>query len=590
MLKHLSVTNFMALEKLELEFTAPIQIFAGQNEAGKSSIRDSILWLFTGTARGLKTHSDQAALIKEGSKFTEVSALLADGRGFTRRKTAKTAAQVMGDIPEIGLAPALLFDPYTFLAMEEGARRELLFKVIPNLSPTEQNVFDRISRWPAVEETVAGGTEPLAIIKSIAKMAASHGFPGAEKECVAKRREAKRVRDEYKGATEPEKILAIDGDEYDIPTLNLPAIEATLKDLQKEKDDFLRQKGAGEARVLRLATVQAKLEKIGIPAVPDTTAIGKLEDDIQATKKAMEVNAQEIKKATVKSQTFPATCPAITLEKVSCPKAGQKVGAEPTVPGVLEALNQNLNGLVKKLETSMAEQGNLKSQVETYQALVGKKEALEEELTRLSAESEAVGTDYDTEIATRQRRIDRGVAFDRAVHDYNLALDRYQDTITRLAAAEQEVIIYDALQKALAPDGIPSQMIAEALDGINELLEEAASYFFPGRYLHLTGELGIVLQNSPYITLSKSAKYRVGIAFQYALARLTGARILLIDEADILDDDRQDDLIKFLLAKVADFDQIMVFMTCTEPPDFVWDGNEMQVWWLENGAITKVAP
>ena len=59
---------------------------------------------------------------------------------------------------------------------------------------------------------------------------------------------------------------------------------------------------------------------------------------------------------------------------------------------------------------------------------------------------------------------------------------------------------------------------------------------------------------------------------------------------DILDDDRQGDLIKFLLAKVADFDQIMVFMTCTEPPDFVWEGNEMQVWWLENGAITKVAP
>jgi hypothetical protein len=76
------------------------------------------------------------------------------------------------------------------------------------------------------------------------------------------------------------------------------------------------------------------------------------------------------------------------------------------------------------------------------------------------------------------------------------------------------------------------------------------------------------------------------VAFQYALAKLTGSRILLIDEADILDDDRQGDLIKFLLAKVADFDQIMVFMTCTEPPDFVWEGNEMQVWWLENGMVT----
>ena len=130
-----------------------------------------------------------------------------------------------------------------------------------------------------------------------------------------------------------------------------------------------------------------------------------------------------------------------------------------------------------------------------------------------------------------------------------------------MAAAELEVLIYDALQKALAPDGIPSQMIAEALDGINELLDKAASYLFPGRYLHLTGELGIVLQNSPYQTLSKSAKYRVGVAFQYALARLTGARILLIDEADILDGIHQTELVNFLLFAVSDFDQILVFAT-----------------------------
>jgi hypothetical protein len=253
---------------------------------------------------------------------------------------------------------------------------------------------------------------------------------------------------------------------------------------------------------------------------------------------------------------------------------------------VLETLNQNLNGLVKKLENLSAEQGNIKSQVETYQVLIARKANLEDEQNRLQSEPEA-GADFDTEIATRQRRIDRGQAFLRAIYEYDMAQMQYQNTLAKLAAAEQEVIIYDALQKALAPDGIPSQMIAEALDGINELLEEAATYFFPGRYLHLTGDLGIVLQNSPYITLSKSAKYRVGVAFQYALAKLTGARILLIDEADILDDDHRGDLIKFFLAKVADFDQIMVFMTTAEPPKFAMGDGKMQVWWLENGTITE---
>ena len=589
MLKHLSVTNFMALEKLELEFTAPIQFFSGQNEAGKSSIRDSILWLWTGQARGLKTHGDQAALIKEGAKFTEVSALLADGRGFTRRKTAKTAAQVMGNIPDIGLNPALLFDPYTFLSWPEGDRRELLFKTIPGLSPTEQSVVMRLLRWPAVEALDSLEESTKAIIRSIAKMAASHGFPGAEKECVTKRREAKRVRDEYKGATEPEKTLTIDGQEFDIPTLNLPAIEATLRDLQKEKDDLLRQKGAGEARIKRLERVQSQLQGLIIPPEPDPDEIAKLQGEIDEVKGQMKENAEQVAGCNVAEQFFPATCPVIMIESMVCPKAGTRVGNTPPEAGVVEALTANRKGLVKKLTELDAAMISARNLAMSYQAAVDKKASLESDLADLQAEPKADGADIDAEIATRQRRIDRGASFDRAVHDYNLALGHYQETITRLAAAEQEVIIYDALQKALAPDGIPSQMIAEALDGINELLEDAASYFFPGRYLHLTGDLGIVLQNSPYITLSKSAKYRVGIAFQYALAKLTGARILLIDEADILDDDRRGDLIKFLLAKVADFDQIMVFMTCIEPPDFVWDGNEMQVWWLENGQIVSQA-
>ena len=96
MIKGLVITDFMAIAKLELELTAPLNFIAGHNEAGKSSIRDALLWGFTGQARGLKTHGDQAALIREGAKAAEVSIYLADGHAFTRRKTQKTAAAIMG--------------------------------------------------------------------------------------------------------------------------------------------------------------------------------------------------------------------------------------------------------------------------------------------------------------------------------------------------------------------------------------------------------------------------------------------------------------------------------------------------------------
>jgi hypothetical protein len=592
MIKSLSIINFMAIEKAEIELTAPLNFLAGQNEAGKSSIRDALLWGFTGEARGLKTHQQQAALIREGTKATEVSIYMIDGHAFTRRKTQKTSAAVLGDIPDIGLNPAILFDPYTFLLLPEGDRRELFFKVIPGLNPTEQNVFDRLSCWPAITDIAERAEDAderiVPIIRSIAKMAASHGFPGAEKEAVMKRREAKRVRDEYKGATEPEKTITIDGKEYDIPTLNLPAIEATLKDLQAEKDDLLRQKGAGESRAKRLATIKGQLEKIGtLPLPPADDFIQLLRQDLAGNKYALEVNAEEIKQATVQEQFFPATCPAITLEPMVCPKAGIRVGNTPPEPGVIESLIQNRQGLIKTGDEITAKLSEAHKLVEDHQSAMPRKTALEEELAKLESEPEA-GVDLDAEIAQRQQRIDRGWVFKKAAYDYDIALDIYKAKQEKLAAAEQEVIIYDALQKALAPDGIPSQMIAEALDGINELLDEAATYLFPGRYLHLTGDLSIVLQNSPYVTLSKSAKYRVGVAFQYALARLVGSRILLIDEMDILDFIHQVAFTNFLLAHINDFDQIMVFLTRGKAASMCNDPRA-QSWWLENGKITKVA-
>jgi DNA repair exonuclease SbcCD ATPase subunit len=598
---HITIHNIMQIESLELDLTAPLNVIAGPNEAGKSSIRDALLWGFTGEARGLKTHKDQAALIREGAKSGEVTISLDGQHAFTRRKTAKTNAQVLGEIPDIGLSPAILFDPYVYLAQSEDQRRELLFKVIPGLNPTEENVFKRLGRWPTVETLFALGPVPeqeppgtvereyanWLIIKTIAKMATSHGFPGAEKEAVAKRQEAKRVRGALEGTvTEPQKTLTLDGKEYSIPTLNFQAIEATLKELQKEKDGLLRQKGAGEAKAKRIAKIQGQLDGIGTPDTPNPDEITKLREELRLTKKAWEINARETIQAAVKNQTFPATCPVITLEQITCPKAGQMVGAEPPAPGVLKALTQNRQGLIKKSDEITAALFTAHQKVETYQAAVEKKKNLEEELTRLQAEPDA-GADLDTEIAAREERILKGRVFQENIKKYKGDLSRFQDTQAKIAIAVQEIAIYDAIAKALAPDGIPSQMIAEALNGINGLLEEAAQYLFPGRYLHLTGELQIVLQNSPYVTLSKSAKYRVGIAFQYALAKLTGARILLIDEADILDASHLSQLIDFLVAHLGDFDQIMVFMTSETP--ILPKIEEFHSWWLEDGAIKRVA-
>ena len=69
---------------------------------------------------------------------------------------------------------------------------------------------------------------------------------------------------------------------------------------------------------------------------------------------------------------------------------------------------------------------------------------------------------------------------------------------------------------------------------------------------------------------------------------LAGARLLMIDEADILDPVNRAQLIDLLLAVRQDFDIILVFATSDEAkPSLV---PEIQVWWLEEGRIIPVLP
>ncbi|MBU4355274.1 MAG: ATP-binding protein, partial [Proteobacteria bacterium] len=141
----ITIRQFLGLESLELHLQAPINVIIGENEAGKSSIRDAIQWCLTGQARGLKTQQEQAALIRDRGKAAEVSLTFADGRTGTRRKTPKSPSTFSG--PEnLGPAiwPGILCDPFTFLDWPEAQRRELLFQVIPGLNPTGEEIAKRL--------------------------------------------------------------------------------------------------------------------------------------------------------------------------------------------------------------------------------------------------------------------------------------------------------------------------------------------------------------------------------------------------------------------------------------------------------------
>ena len=594
-LTHIDIKNFLALEHVTLDLQAPINIIAGANEAGKSSLRDAVQWCLTGQARGLKTHEQQAFLIREGAKAAEV-AIGTPGGTILRKKTPKTAASVIGPVPDDQFMASILCDPLTFLSLPDDKRREILFRLIPGLMPTSEEISNRLFNhlFPGKDKADIPVTE-YETLDQFGKFAAAQGFKAAEEDAVTRRRISKQLRKEAK-VEEPETKATIDGREFILPDIQAKEVEEGLATLTVERDKLQQKRGKVEAKAESLPELEKELGALVSNPVdpPDPNEVAEWQGSLDINRRILEELQTEVDGLTSGKapKFYPKTCSAFPSSELPCSKAG-----EVALPGQ-EAPNPEK---VKKLQANLQEQTNQVARLEKglqeaqakqtdYDGYTKKRQTLADKIAKLKEQQgqATVTAQLDQEIAALNARMKTGYELLDAVRDFWRKKGAAEAAKAKITKADQEVAFYDALAKALAPDGIPSKLIAEALEPFNKQLYLASSYLFPEYEdcpLVLTQDLE-VYRRSPYVCLSKSARYRAGICFQYVLASLAGARLLMIDEADILDPVNRAQLIEFLLAVRQDFDTILVFATSNEAqPSPV---PEIQVWWLEEGSIRPV--
>jgi hypothetical protein len=105
-----------------------------------------------------------------------------------------------------------------------------------------------------------------------------------------------------------------------------------------------------------------------------------------------------------------------------------------------------------------------------------------------------------------------------------------------LAKALHEKILQNAkISAVLAGDGLRLTKLMAALAGFNAVLSEvcaAAGW----DTVSIRENMGVFYGAWPYALSSKSRKYRCRVALQLAIAKADGSPIVIIDEADILDD------------------------------------------------------
>ena len=601
-IQHLSIKNFLRIETIGMDLSvAPVHIIVGENESGKSSIRDSLQWCLTGSARGLKTHDQAAAFIHEGAKAAEVTITWGDKTCTTRKKTPKVAATRTGPVPDDQVMAAILSDPLFFLSLEDKARREVLFRLLPGLSPTGEEISNRLLNVasPGHEKTAAISQIEFQAIDDIGNLAATKGFKEAETEAIVKRRIAKRTRDDAQ-VQEPETKTTIGGVLRILPDIQAADVEAGLSALRIERDKLQQKRGKVEAQADKLPELEQALANLEAdpPDAPDP------DRPVEGFVKALKINQGILEKCRAKvaamtagspGTLFPEDCP---YASVPCPSFGE-VAIESTKPKDVkpEALakaqadlaeQEKEVGLIEEdLKAARTAREVYDSYTQTHQDLVGKIAKLKE--SQAQAQDTAA---IDEQITALDQRMKTGYELLDAVREFWRKKEAAEAAAEKVAQAEKEIALYDALAKALAPTGIPSELIREALGPVNEKLAMASGYLFPDidehAPVHLTEDLEVYRGTTPYSLLSKSARYRAGIAFQVTLAQLAKARIMMVDECDILDGPNRAALLDFIVAVQEDFDTVILLATSDHASPS--PNPDLKVWVIIDGQVQPLNP
>jgi ABC-type hemin transport system ATPase subunit len=138
---------------------------------------------------------------------------------------------------------------------------------------------------------------------------------------------------------------------------------------------------------------------------------------------------------------------------------------------------------------------------------------------------------------------------------------------------------------ALAPQGIPNEMLLEALAPVNLLLKQA-SVDTEWMAAQIEPDMAITANGRPYQLLSESEQWRVDAMVAQVVAEISGLKVLMLDRVDVLDLPGRAQLLDWMdvLAFDGIIDTALLFGTFKAMPTGLAD--TITAFWVENGAIT----
>lgn len=636
MLTRLKLTDFMAFQSLDIHLDRPLVLFVGENESGKTTIREAVTWALTGYCRGVsKKNAMPDIVIRNQAKRASVELSIGPldvARSITRSGSETLKVQHDGEpFPDAGIGEmqaelytalgadadcvGAALDSWAFLALDKKGRQDLLFRAA-NMRVTSAAVLGCLSRR-GIEGDVAG---------EFARKAAKEGFRAAETAAIERRRSWKRELDKLHVEEAPRFFTDATGTERDLTLVKPELLAGWQRGIERELEEAIRAEGValGEAEralaslrsehanLLREATELAADDDIGrVDEMAETLA--KREEKLAALKASEkgvqdQVTALRAELAGEIEVKRPEVCPVIP-GGFKCPATAARLEkhkaeldrARKTREERLQALQSDLTGkrLVRQNEEKAVSE--LFTRVTDLQAAQERLTEIESRVVALNSEeipkagaaveaARARGDEAGTPAAEIRLRLDE---CKKAV-EAKRAWDAYQNGLAQNAVERAElqtkVEDADAIAKAFQPDGVESELLREALEPLRDRLKLTRAML---GNLVICDDLELLLTREAdkrlEVHLSRSQRLRLGMAFQDALSFRSGLGFIAFDELDVFDPKQRGVIMPTLLKMAGNpYGRVLGFATLQLDRPMPPPSKEVRMFWLHGGSAEVV--
>lgn len=581
----IQVDNFLGIRSVDAVLNTPVTLFCGANAAGKSSIQEAVRMAVTGDTVRVKLVKEYPQLVADGAKAG--GALISIGEKTYAFDVPSGKSKNDEELPS-GDALDISLNGQRFASMPSDDKRTFLF----NLTGCKASGAEVNKRLTARE----CDAEKIAAILPLLRT----GFPSACKQAETNATESKRDWKTETGAVYGSKVaegwkatkpaepppcgsaddLVALGEEIAALNQEIGALNAAGRAAEeaRSKREALKTKAESVDQVAENLSFKRTELELFLPQVEDirqrasgTKRVGLIHDLAYAVKGMLNI-AQDI-------NDFTYVQASATLDRYE-----EQHGELQDTDAVDQDAKASLPEYERGLEVLQNVVKNLERDLEAAKAAKAAYDALApaDAITGGAGDLDAL----QTRLVSAKANYDKTQAEIRAVEQYDAAVKAAAAKTEKAAAHHADVVAWLQIAAALAPDGIPGELLEEALQPINATLKLAATDTkWP--CVAISKDMEVTAKGRAYGLLSESEKWRVDAMIAQAIAKISGYKILMLDRMDVLDLKGRGELLGWLdmLADDGHIETALLFATLKAMPSGL--PPTMQAFWLADGSIQE---